>query len=1001
MSAVLSQLLLPSGPILLASPFDCRRLSPSGADLAMTNKLRSSTRPAHPTHPTHLLTPDKPMDDSNSSLEDSSSSLPCSPTSTPSPLSPPSPTPPPSLPSSTSPPPPALLAPRAHSAFLPSPSSSSVSSSDPTPLPTAAFLDPAQLSSLLHHSARSSSPSPPPILPTLPPSPAPNSSPSHSPSPSPSPSPTPLPLLFVPPYPDDSLPTRQLKFIYRVYHHVCDIYFAVDKDLDGLGETRKRTQTCAPGVAGAGGNGGGGGGRRDIPDTVSPGYGELARSGFDKVCHYLCEEAPEAVRMGPDCRFLDIGSGFGKCVLHAKVRGKVRESVGIEFIPVRHEKAAETLHYLRARFVPGLTDGRSAEAVAGEAELLALMNAIDLDGVSLVQGDICDERQHALLYRASHIYMFDVVFSDVTMAQILPLIERTNFALFACYHRPAYLVKMGCHQFVCIHKMAMKTTGKQSFTCYFYIKASAGTKVTRTREKQWRTEEIRKKIDSTASNHVQQEAEGQSKRKRRVKSHGWSYKKSSGHPHRRRPVADDNDDDEKEEEEESVDGEEEEEEEQASEEEAEEEERVQANAEVRVKAKVSHKSRGIRSAARSAAKRRTVIAAAMSSLLPSVLEPPRPRQLTNTAAQSLATDAFQAMVCKAVAARLVAEQERMDALEEKRAKRAERSMQLQLPAVSAAADVASTSPPPPPAPRPPSPLLPSPAASATAGPINFLADCERVLLEEATRMAEEEARAEGFALPLIERAPTIITNLPPPDTALNSEPPPSPEAPAASSPPAAPQRQPLTARAQLRLEVEQAKASAFHLLSLVLPHAVSAATEAIERGDRTAPHLILAAMETLDEEPLPLPSHALPSVQARKVEEAPAEEGIVVKEAANEQVSDARAVQSKSTKRKAETEEGGAQKKAASALMDAKELLLLGHSSNGWRPAQSPSPSVLEDEDDATATTDASLTPPSAVNMQPAGDVQPQMPAEMELEVNAKGEVTEEPAAASSPDTVR
>ena len=515
------------------------------------------------------------------------------------------------------------------------------------------------------------------------------------------------------------------------------------------------------------------GGRKDIPDTVSPGYGELARSGFDKVVHYLCEEAPEWMRMDSECRFLDIGSGFGKCVLHAKVRGRVKESAGIEFIPVRHEKAAETLHYLRARFVPGLTDGKSAEAIAGEAELMALMNAIDLDGVSLIQGDITDERHHHLLYRASHIYMFDVVFSDVTMRQILPLIEQSNFALFACYHRPSYLERLGCHQFVCIHKMAMKTTGKQTFTCYFYAKASAGTRVTRTKERLWAKQEPRKKEGEGSA----PPAAAHPPKKRKTKSHHW-YKK--------RRVQQQQQEQEEQEEEEV-------EEQEAEEELAEEEEEEEEEEEVRPK---SHKSRGIRQPK------------ATSAPLVSVLEPPRPRQLTNTAAESLAFDTFTAMIAKTVAALLVAEQEAADRAARREQRRADRLQRLQ-------------------AAEPTQPDgSPSRAASATS--------LDRPQRDSGESTSPAKSLAASASVPVSAK--------------------------------------PLTIRAQRQLEVEAAKKLAVPLLSSLLPEAVSAAVSAIEKGQRTSTTLLLEALEQpLDclAEPVPV-SMATPTPTASAPSSAPA-----------------------------------------------------------------------------------------------------------------------------------
>ena len=247
-------------------------------------------------------------------------------------------------------------------------------------------------------------------------------------------------------------------------------------------------------------------------------------------------EAPESARLDSECSFLDIGSGFGKCVLHAKVRGKVRLSRGIEYIPLRHEKALETLHLLNAKFVPGLTNLNSHHhnnnnhsdennnVDDSDSYVASLLKDLDLNGVELIRGDITDEKHLPLLYSASHIYMFDVVFSDTAMEQILPCIEATNFAMFACYHRPAYLEKLGCRQFVLIHKMAMRTTGGQSFTCYFYIKSGAMRKNTRSRQieitklKQIETEIKKEKMS-------QINAEKTTTKKRRKKTANVTVKK--------------------------------------------------------------------------------------------------------------------------------------------------------------------------------------------------------------------------------------------------------------------------------------------------------------------------------------------------------------------------------------------------------------------------------------------------------------------------------------------
>ena len=504
---------------------------------------------------------------------------------------------------------------------------------------------PTSASPLPLHSTVSSSPSPEPL--PLPDDLIEDATTAASPSPSPSPIPTSTSAHFTTKssYPEDSPESRQLKLIYKAFHTICDLFFNVDKDLHNLTDKRQRNSTkqLETGVQSLHSTSSHNH-RKSIPATVSPGYGELARRGFDKVLYYLCQEAPDILRMGEDCSFLDIGSGFGKCVLHAKVRGRVRESVGIEYIPVRHEKAAETLHLIRARFVPGVTDVYE-QGSENERRVQQLLESVDLSGVQLVQGDITDAKHHALLYRASHIYMFDVVFSDHTMAKILPAIEQANFALFACYHRPAYLERLGCTQFVCIHKMAMKTTGKQSFTCYFYVKAAAGAKVTRHTQRQWveAAKEGRSGGDAAEEDEAGQEEgserAGTKKRKRKAKGSMFSVKKSRAHSNKRnrRTQQTDEQQEEDEEEQEPMEDEEEEVEEEEEEEVVEEEQETVRE--------------------RRLPKKRSARAEMFDAPVVPVVEKKK-REVTPATAEVLARDVFNAAVIKAVAARLVIEAER-------------------------------------------------------------------------------------------------------------------------------------------------------------------------------------------------------------------------------------------------------------------------------------------------------------------------------------------------------
>lgn len=146
----------------------------------------------------------------------------------------------------------------------------------------------------------------------------------------------------IPAYHEQTAQTLQVRWIYRAVNFLTELFFGVDKDLDHLPEKRK--SIVPTNRSGA-----------DIlnnplpsllPPQISAGYGELSWQGFDKIVHWMEQEAPDAIKLTSKSRFLDIGSGFGKCVFHARLRAQVARSVGIECIKTRHEKALEALHLL-------------------------------------------------------------------------------------------------------------------------------------------------------------------------------------------------------------------------------------------------------------------------------------------------------------------------------------------------------------------------------------------------------------------------------------------------------------------------------------------------------------------------------------------------------------------------------------------------------------------------------------------------------------------------------
>ena len=111
--------------------------------------------------------------------------------------------------------------------------------------------------------------------------------------------------------------TKCLQAMYREYHKRCDLTAGADKDTSDLPEKRARRPPSSSALSSVQPT-------HCIPDTVSPGYGECTRASFDKISQYLCDELPAPLRMGQDSVFLDIGSGYGKCVVHARFRAGVK-----------------------------------------------------------------------------------------------------------------------------------------------------------------------------------------------------------------------------------------------------------------------------------------------------------------------------------------------------------------------------------------------------------------------------------------------------------------------------------------------------------------------------------------------------------------------------------------------------------------------------------------------------------------------------------------------------
>jgi hypothetical protein len=234
------------------------------------------------------------------------------------------------------------------------------------------------------------------------------------------------------PYHDD---TKLMEGVYTLFRQQCGSLHGADVDIANIPEKRARgAATKQPGP--------------NCSDSVSTGYAECTLDSFDKICRLLEETIePVDLRMGPDSVFLDIGSGYGKCVLHARFRVNVRKSVGIEYVGTRHASALEMLE----RHVPQRSPVVCARLRAEET-------------IVLLQGDATSGAFTDVIDEATHIFMFDVVFSAMGKEAMLSLLARRQFRVLVCCQPPHAVEALSLRL---LSKPRLRTSA-QSFVCYVY-----------------------------------------------------------------------------------------------------------------------------------------------------------------------------------------------------------------------------------------------------------------------------------------------------------------------------------------------------------------------------------------------------------------------------------------------------------------------------------------------------------------------------------------------------
>lgn len=224
------------------------------------------------------------------------------------------------------------------------------------------------------------------------------------------------------------------------------------------------------------------------PNASSEGYGEMTEGSIERLFNFLREVTacgslavplpvatppPKVARgsspspsktsaagpdprwnLGPSSTFIDVGSGYGKVVLHAKLSVKVAKAVGIEYVPSRARMASDAKRELES--------GKHAFVTEEARRLLR-------DGCRLVQGDAT---KHGV-FDFSHVYMYDKVFSDPTIELLAEQLNRSPYRILVSYQRAEVWRRLGLKHFAEAAALTMRTTGGQNFKAYVYINEAA------------------------------------------------------------------------------------------------------------------------------------------------------------------------------------------------------------------------------------------------------------------------------------------------------------------------------------------------------------------------------------------------------------------------------------------------------------------------------------------------------------------------------------------------
>ena len=190
--------------------------------------------------------------------------------------------------------------------------------------------------------------------------------------------------------------------------------------------------------------------------STSEGYGEATCATVEKLVRLLARLTdyvpaldgwPGPWNLDGDASFVDIGSGYGKVVFHAKMYSGCRCAVGVECVAKRAELSTLAL-----------------QGLYGELDRDALADDL-LKGVSFEAADACAMKE----FDYSHVYIFDRVFSELTLRALAKVLQRSQFYIMLSSRKPQVWWGVGLSKIQPVGKIRFVTTGRERMTIFVYV----------------------------------------------------------------------------------------------------------------------------------------------------------------------------------------------------------------------------------------------------------------------------------------------------------------------------------------------------------------------------------------------------------------------------------------------------------------------------------------------------------------------------------------------------